>query len=188
MSPYNSKSTQKLKDSSTRLQRMNTLTASKIPQSTNLLNSNIKQGHQTRNPSATGKFELPLLSNRSNSKPTLVKGAKEAGLRAATQAAMTSSQSSHNFLPSKIGTGVLTQQKTSSVARLYVSNKDQQQSTEPSPSGISANGVAVNSLRPSAQKSPGKTFKHGRNTQSAAQMTTLAGGVRKQNFANAKII
>ena len=31
MSPYNSKSTHKLKDSSARLQRMQTLTASKIP-------------------------------------------------------------------------------------------------------------------------------------------------------------
>jgi len=35
-----------------------------------------------------------------------------------------------------------------------------------------------------AQKSPGKSFKHGRNgTQSATQITTLVGaGVRKQQF------
>ena len=182
MSPYNSKSTQKLKDSSARLQRMQTLTASKIPQSTNLLNSNIKQA-QGRNPSAN-KFELPLLSNRSSSKPTLVKGGKS------TQAAMASTQS-HNFLPSKIGTGVLNQNsKTNSAARLYSTNNGkEQQSTEPSPASISATGVAVNNLRVSSQKSPGKSFKNARNTQSAAQMTTLAGGVRKQNFASgAKMI
>jgi len=39
-------------------------------------------------------------------------------------------------------------------------------------------------LKMSVQKSPGNTFKHTKNSQSTAQMTTLAGGVRKQNFGS----
>lgn len=66
MSPYNSKSVQKTKEHA-RTYRMQTMTASKVHTSTNLLNSNAKKQ------SAKGKFELPLLSNRSNSKPTIVR-------------------------------------------------------------------------------------------------------------------
>ena len=66
MSPYNSKSVQKTKDQA-RTYRMHTMTASKTQTSTNLLNSNAKKQ------SSKGKFELPLLSNRSNSKPNLVR-------------------------------------------------------------------------------------------------------------------
>lgn len=63
MSPYNSRSA-KTKDA-TRSYRMQNMTASKTHGTTNLLNSNAKQ-------SAKNKFELPLLSNRSNSKPNLM--------------------------------------------------------------------------------------------------------------------
>jgi len=63
MSPYNSKTGLKAKDQA-RSYRMQTMTASK-PQTTNLLNSNVKQ-QQSKN-----KFELPMLSNRSNSKQAL---------------------------------------------------------------------------------------------------------------------
>lgn len=73
--------------------------------------------------------------------------------------------------------------QTKSVARLYQSNKDVQ-STETTPSGSSTGNTHVGpaAVKMSATKSPGKTFKHTRNAQSMAQMTTLAGGVRKQQF------
>lgn len=65
MSPYTSKTGAKGKDQA-RTYRMQTLTASKTQTTTtNLLNSNAKQ-------SSKKQFELPLLSNRSNSKPSLV--------------------------------------------------------------------------------------------------------------------
>ena len=62
MSPYNSKNSAQAKDA--RTMRMQTLTASKMGAGTNLLSSNAKQ-------SSKNKFELPMLSNRSNSKPAL---------------------------------------------------------------------------------------------------------------------
>lgn len=65
MSPYGSKSTQRGGKDQPRNQRMQTMTAQKM-QSTNLLSSNMKQS------STKNKFELPLLSNRSSSKPSLV--------------------------------------------------------------------------------------------------------------------
>lgn len=61
MSPYNSKSTHKTKEHA-RTYRMQTMTANKLHTTTNLLNSNAKKY------SNKGKLELPLLSNRSNSK------------------------------------------------------------------------------------------------------------------------
>lgn len=67
MSPQYSKSVQKTKEHA-RSYRMQTMTASKVHQSTNLLSSNAKKQQQSK-----GKFELPLLSNRSNSKPSLIK-------------------------------------------------------------------------------------------------------------------
>ena len=48
---------------------MQTMTAHKAQTSTNLLNSNIKQ--QTQNQQSKSKFELPMLSNRSNSRQPL---------------------------------------------------------------------------------------------------------------------
>ena len=64
MSPYNSKTTQKVKD--VRNYRMQTLTASKVQTSTNLLSSNAKQANKNN------RLELPLLSTRSASKNNLV--------------------------------------------------------------------------------------------------------------------
>lgn len=58
MSPYTAKTAQKGKEVG-RVNRMQTLTASKIQSSTNLLQSNAKQASKKQ-------FELPLLSNRSN--------------------------------------------------------------------------------------------------------------------------
>jgi len=195
MSPYGSKTAQKSKGDA-RTYRMQTLTASKM-QSTNLLNSNAKQTQKNR-------FELPLLSNRSSSKPTLALAKNPLSVTKvpttqATCLQMTTTQS-HNFLPSKIGCGVISQQplakpgqqnptmltaKTNSVARLYSSNKEpQSMDTTPTGSSTGTSMVGPAALKMSAQKSPGNTFKHTRNAQSAAQMTTLAGGVRKQNFGS----
>lgn len=100
MSPYNNcKSVQKTKDhQQARTYRMQTMTASKVQTSTNLLSSNAKK--QT----SKGKFELPLLSNRSSSKPNLVRNTQSVNQKVMAQA--TSTQS-HNFLPSKIGQGVM---------------------------------------------------------------------------------
>ena len=58
MSPYTAKTAQKGKDVG-RVNRMQTLTATKIQSSTNLLQSSAKQASKKQ-------FELPLLSNRSN--------------------------------------------------------------------------------------------------------------------------
>ena len=63
MSPYTGKSGQKNRQAHT--YRMQTMTASKLHSTTNLLNSNAMQANKNR-------FELPLLSNRSASKPSLV--------------------------------------------------------------------------------------------------------------------
>lgn len=63
MSPYGTKT--KGKDSVARTHRMQTMTASKL-QTANLLSSNAK------NASKANKLELPYLSNRSNSKPTMM--------------------------------------------------------------------------------------------------------------------
>lgn len=63
MSPYTGKSGQK--NGQARTYRMQTMTASKLHSTTNLLNSNAMQATKNR-------FELPLLSNRSASKPSLV--------------------------------------------------------------------------------------------------------------------
>ena len=63
MSPYTGKSGQK--NGQARTYRMQTMTASKLHSTTNLLNSNAMQTNKNR-------FELPLLSNRSASKPSLV--------------------------------------------------------------------------------------------------------------------
>ena len=64
MSPYNAKGL-KARESA-RTYRMHTMTTVKAQAtSTNLLNSNVKQ--QNKN-----KFELPMLSNRSSSKPNYV--------------------------------------------------------------------------------------------------------------------
>jgi len=66
MSPYNSKGA-KARESA-RTYRMHTMTAVKAQTtSTNLLNSNVKQQNKNNN-----KFELPLLSTRSSSKPNYV--------------------------------------------------------------------------------------------------------------------
>ena len=71
MSPYNSKTTLKAKDQA-RSYRMQTMTAHKGQTSTNLLNSNIKQQqNQVQNQQSKSKFELPMLSNRSNSRQAL---------------------------------------------------------------------------------------------------------------------
>ena len=67
MSPYNSKTTLKAKEQA-RSYRMQTMTAHKAQTSTNLLNSNIKQQQQAQNQQSKNKFELPMLSNRSNSR------------------------------------------------------------------------------------------------------------------------
>lgn len=92
MSPYNSKSTQKTKEHA-RTYRMQTMTASKVVTSTNLLNSNAKKY------SNKVKFELPLLSSRSNSKP-MRNTPQSINQKVMTQASLTQS---HNFLPTKIG-------------------------------------------------------------------------------------
>ena len=102
MSPYGSKTNQRGKDQN-RNQRMQTMTAQKM-QSTNLLSSNNKQ-------SSKSKFELPLLSNRSNSKPTLVQqkhplSINKEVIKSAQAGGVTMTQS-HNFLPTKIGSGIL---------------------------------------------------------------------------------
>jgi len=102
MSPYGSKTAQKSKGDA-RTHRMQTLTASKM-QSTNLLNSNAKQTQKN-------KLELPLMSNRSSSKPSLALAKTPLSVTkvATTQATclqMTTTQS-HSFLPSKIGCGVI---------------------------------------------------------------------------------
>ena len=111
---------------------------------------------------------------------------------------------SHNLLPSKIGTGILAQQplakpgqqaqaaptmltqvKTASVARLYQTTKEAgaapSEAPTPTAGSIGASLAGRAALKVSNQKSPGKSFKSGRGTQSAAQMNTLVGaGVFKQ--------
>ena len=72
----------------------------------------------------------------------------------------------------------MTNAKGPSMARHYQTCKD-------APTNVAATDSTNPSVpRTMAPKSPGKTFKHsGRNTVSAAQMTTLVGsGVRKQQF------
>lgn len=70
------------------------------------------------------------------------------------------------------------QGKTNSAAHLYQTTKD----------ACTAEKVVLGNGGPSApkisnQKSPGKTFKHGRTGQTAAQLTTIgSSGVRKQQF------
>ena len=69
--------------------------------------------------------------------------------------------------------------KTNSAAHLYQTTKE---------TGCTAEKVVLGTGGPSApkisnQKSPGKTFKHGRTGHNAAQLTTLGvSGVRKQQF------
>ena len=71
------------------------------------------------------------------------------------------------------------QPKTASMARLYQSVNAQ------SPERATRGSVGPSAPKLSAQKSPGKSFKHARNTQSGSQMTTLMGsGVRKQISTN----
>ena len=194
MSPYGSKTSQKAKDAA-RSYRMQTLTASKL-KSTNLLGSSAKNASK-----GTNKLELPYLSNRSSSKPTMMTKSlaiQAKDCKSTTQATLTQSS---NFLPSKIGCGVLQNQplhkpgqvtpvllngQTKSVARLYqTGGKEGVQSSETTPSGssIGNNQVGAGAVKMSATKSPGGNFKHARNVQSMGQMTTLAGGVRKQQFS-----
>ena len=76
--------------------------------------------------------------------------------------------------------------QTKSVARLYpTGGKEGVQSSETTPSGssIGNNQVGAGAVKMSTTKSPGGNFKHARNVQSMGQMTTLAGGVRKQQFS-----
>ena len=99
----------------------------------------------------------------------------------------------HNFLPCKIATNLATQpsQKPgqlvmtsqSSVGRLYQSVV--KEGSEPVTAGsIGANQTGPVQPKVTAQKSPGKTFKNGKSTASATQISTLIGsGVRKQQFA-----
>lgn len=183
MSPQYSKSVQKTKEHA-RNYRMQTMTASKVHQSTNLLSSNAKKQQQ----SSKGKFELPLLSNRSNSKLSLVRNTPSVSQKVMAQAHSTQS---HNFLPSKIGQGIMTAQQplnkpgqgsknTQSMARMYAS----QTATSPERGTRGSVGPAAPKL--SAQKSPGKSFKNARNAQlSSTLMTTsiVGQGVRKQQFA-----
>ena len=183
MSPYNSKSVQKTKEHA-RTYRMQTLTASKVQPSTNLLNSNAKKQ------SAKGKFELPLLSNRSNSKPNVVRNTPSVSQKVMTQASTTQS---HNFLPTKIGQGMMvaqqplnkpgqTQAKTQSMARMYSSQ------TAQSPDRATRGSIGPSALKLSAQKSPGKSFKHARNAPSQVTTTLVGSGVRKQQFAKSPIV
>lgn len=184
MSPYNSKTGAKNKD--TRTYRMQTMTACKAGAAgTNLLCSNTKQ-------SSKNKFELPLLNNRSNSKPALSSvrpTLKES--QSTKQMQVTSNQltSSHNFLPSKIATSITSQplqkpgaSSQANAGRMYQTCKDG------SDAGV-LGSIGANQLGPgqpkvtNSHKSPGKSFKNGRNTASASQITTLIGsGVRKQQF------
>lgn len=187
MSPHGSKTSQKAKEAS-RTYRIQTLTASKL-QSTNLLGSSAKN--------KGNKFELPFLSSRSNSKTTMMAKNMSVQVKNGTPTQANGAQS-HTFLPTKIGSGVLQNQplqkpgqvnpsllhgQTKSVARLYQTTKEIG-SAETTPSGSSTGTTHVGpaAVKMSATKSPGKTFKHTRNAQSMAQMTTLAGGVRKQQF------
>ena len=134
-----------------------TMTASKVHTSTNLLNSNAKK--QT----SKGKFELPLLSNRSSSKPNLVRNTPSISQKVMAQASTTQS---HNFLPNKIGQGLMVSQqplnkpgqhKTQSMARMYSSQ------AAGSPERGTRGSVGAAAPKLSAQKSPGKSFKHARN-------------------------
>ena len=98
MSPYTNK-TGKQQASSKEPQvrggyRMQTMTAQKASTGNNLLCSSVKPS------SSKGKFELPMLSNRSNSKQTL--GATRNMSQNGKQVTSTSLSSSHNYLPSKI--------------------------------------------------------------------------------------
>ena len=72
-----------------------------------MLNSNAKQASKNK------QFELPLLSNRSSSKPTLIQQrnqltlAKETTNSAkATFVGIKATTQSHNLLPSRIGCGI----------------------------------------------------------------------------------
>ena len=156
------------------------MTAQKASTGNNLLSSGVKQSQ------SKGKFELPMLSNRSNSKQTL--GATRDMSQNEKQVTPTSMSSSHNYLPKnqplqksvQMPPTMMTNAKGPSMARHYQTCKD-------APTNVAASDST--SMNPSAprtmaHKSPGKTFKHsGRNTVSAAQMTTLVGsGVRKQQF------
>jgi len=104
MSPYTSKTKQMANSKepqATRSYRMQTMTAQKASTGNNLLCSGVKQS------SSKGRFELPMLSNRSNSKQTL--GAVRNMSQTGKQVTSTSFSSSHNFLPSKIAAGMTAQ-------------------------------------------------------------------------------
>ena len=124
---------------------------------------------------------------------------KDAVLRASHASG---ASAANNFLPTKIGSGILAQQplqkpgtvgnnmmsstgKTHSVARLYQTAKELGQKSielgQPVEGQTGDNaGAGPAAPKVNAQKSPGKTFKSQRNAQSLAQMTTLVGsGVRK---------
>ena len=80
------------------------MTASKLHSTTNLLNSGAM--HATKN-----RFELPLLSNRSASKPSLVQQRNQMShSKDPAKVTQASGTQSHNFLPSKIGCGIMSQQ------------------------------------------------------------------------------
>lgn len=149
---------------------MQTMTACKTVAGTNLLCSNTKQ-------SSKNKFELPLLNNnRSNSKPALSAVRSTLNQSQSTkQMQVTANQmaSSHNFLPSKISTSISSQplQKPgatsqASVGRMYQTCKD-------GSDGAVLGSLGANQLGPAqpkvtnSHKSPGKSFKSGKNTASA---------------------
>lgn len=109
-----------------------------------------------------------------------------------TQAAAQGSSltQSHNYLPSKIGSGIFagknggtpqTAQKQG-VARLYSSTalaRDHSSSQHGRDSSMPANGMGPSAPKISSAKSPGKTFKQ--KPGCTGQLTTIAGsGVRKQ--------
>lgn len=95
MSPYAAKNGAKTKENP-RSYRMQTMTASKLQSSSkNLLVSNNK---------SSGKFELPMLSTRSTSKPTLL---QQRNQQSASKIAQNAGAQSHNFLPGKIGCGIM---------------------------------------------------------------------------------
>ena len=80
--------------------------------------------------------------------------------------AQASTTQSHNFLPNKIGQGLMVSQqplnkpgqhKTQSMARMYSSQ------AAGSPERGTRGSVGAAAPKLSAQKSPGKSFKHARN-------------------------
>ena len=122
----NAQTTLKAKDQA-RSYRMQTMTAHKGQTSTNLLNSNIKQqqNQAQQNQQSKSKFELPMLSNRSNSRQALGQTRTLKDQQNGRQVSSASLTSSQNFLPSRIASNtqmpptILTNAKGPSMGRHY---------------------------------------------------------------------